>query len=270
LGIAKRLSKYLSISHSEELRQGIGRELSWTNSVRFDNYAIVQEVAEAITSIEQTQERDFILKFLRAISDIATFNRLWVDFKNEFLWKERIKRFINKSSAFGLREDFVRGLFGLPVRLLQYNVPKKCLDNIYEELLGRLSLELDQDKKGNVFEAMWLIDRLRDRRGVFQFFLNGMIVIDPEKPKSKQDDNEFDVIELLINDEGKAECWVYACSIADHYRSKNEEQLRSLLDYLHESFPDLTIRTWYVIPENKGTGRWEPKREDTGRNVLLD
>lgn len=35
LRIIQRLSKYCSVTHSENIRDGIGRKLSWTNVVHF-------------------------------------------------------------------------------------------------------------------------------------------------------------------------------------------------------------------------------------------
>ena len=93
-----------------------------------------------------------------------------------------------------------------------------------------------------------------------------MVINDPSKPKSKQDNNEFDVIELLLNDAGKAECWIYASSIADDYKSKNREQLTKLADHINTVFPDLIIYTRYVIPKNKESGDWTPRELDAGRN----
>ena len=78
-----------------------------------------------------------------------------------------------------------------------------------------------------------------------------MVVVDPTKPKFKIDENEFDVIDLFINKSGKAECWIYACSIADNYRDNNEEKLKKLAKTIHDEYPDLIIRTRYVIPKDK-------------------
>jgi hypothetical protein len=39
-----------------------------------------------------------------------------------------------------------------------------------------------------------------------------MIVVNPNKSKDKKDENEFDVIEIYIEDD-KTKCNIYACSI---------------------------------------------------------
>ena len=59
------------------------------------------------------------------------------------------------------------------------------------------------EKKGYLFEALWLTHRMRERRGQFQFLINGMVVTDPTKPKRERDIHEFDVIELLIDESGE-------------------------------------------------------------------
>ncbi|MHC1571427.1 MAG: hypothetical protein ACXQTL_01490, partial [Methanosarcinales archaeon] len=111
-----------------------------------------------------------------------------------------------------------------------------------------------------------LINRMRTKRGKFQFFLNGMVVVDPDRPRKTQDQNEFDVIELLINDAGKAECWIYACSIADDYKSRNRDQITRLAEHIYRVFPNLITRTRYIIPTDKNSGDWAPREEDAGRN----
>jgi len=120
------------------------------------------------------------------------------------------------------------------------------------------------EKKGYFLEALLLIDRMREKKGTFQFLINGMVVVDPTKPKKERDIHEFDVIELFINESGEAECWVYACSIADEYKQNNEEQLKTLAEGIHKIYSDLKVRTRYIIPKNKSGGGWKPKEEETG------
>ena len=137
---------------------------------------------------------------------------------------------------------------------------------IYDKLLEKISSDVSDDKRGDFFEALWLINRMRTKREKFQFFLNGMVVVDPDRPRKTQDQNEFDVIELLINDAGKAECWIYACSIADDYKSRNRDQITRLAEHIYRVFPNLITRTRYIIPTDKNSGDWAPREEDAGRN----
>jgi len=155
-------------------------------------------------------------------------------------------------------------MLALPVSLLHFEATKKYLDEIYIKILEKIPTTESNEKKGYLFEALWLIDRIRKIRGKFQFFINGMVVVDPKKLKREQDQHEFDVIELFINESGEAECWTYACSIGDDYKHNNEEQLKKLAEGIHQSYSDLKIRTRYIIPKNKSGSGWDPKEEETG------
>jgi len=271
LNIIRNLSHYLSFRHVNAIRRGLARQLSWTKEVRFSNEAVIRAISDAIQSIENDgyKKGDFIEKYLESISNISSFGELWHNFENQLFWKGQIDYFLEqhrKELEKRIYEEFTKGLLSLPVQLLQYKSTKRYLDEIYDKLLEKISSDISDDKKGDFFEALVLINKIRTKRGKFQFFLNGMVVIDSDKPRDKQDDNEFDVIELLINEKGQAECWIYACSIADDYELKNKEQITNLADHIHEVFPALIVRTRYVIPKDKNAGEWAPKEEDAGRN----
>ena len=270
LEIIEQLSHHCSISHIENIRAGMCKQFSWTKSIRIDNKNVIDAISDAIANIENGESYDkgeFLTKFLNSISSIKTFDELWHNFENrlfrlsvEGIVKEQ-EEAIEKSD---IRKYFVKGLLALPVRLLQFKTTKKYLDEIYIKILETISTTDSNEKKGYLFEALWLIDRIRERRGTFQFFINGMVVVDPTKTKKERDVHEFDVIELFINESGEAECWVYACSIADDSIQKNEEQLKRLAEGIHKIYSDLKIRTRYIIPENKSDGGWNPKEEETG------
>ena len=272
LNVIRNLSHYLSSSHVKSIRRGLANQLSWTKEARFSNEAVIRAISDAIQSIENDgyKKGDFIEKYLKSISNISSFDELWHNFENQLVWKGQIVYFLKQHrkelEKEGIYEKFTKGLLSLPVQLLQYKSTKRYLDEIYDKLLEKISSDISDDKKGDFFETLLLIDKIRTKRGKFQFFLNGMVVIDSDKPRDKQDDNEFDVIELLINETGDAECWMYACSIADNYEPKNREQITKLADHMHEVFPDLIVRTRYVIPNDKNAGDWAPREEDAGRN----
>lgn len=273
LKIIKNLTLQLSVFDIEEVRKNLGKEFSWTKEIRYDNQAVIESIAEAILLLEKddSEKGKFVGNYLDSLSEIQKFKEFWNNFETRFNWKEPIAFLIKKQSDeennFEIYQHFVRGLLSLPVELLQFKSTKTYLDKIYKVLLENISSESSKEKKGNLFEALWLIDKIRNKRGDFQFFFNGMVVVDPVKIKKEQDENEFDVIELIIN-EKSAECWIYACSIADDYRTKNEAQITKLTDHIHEVFPDVNISTRYVIPENKSNCRWNPKELDTGRNYV--
>lgn len=272
LKVIKNLSYNLPINHVESCRESLSKEFSWTKEVDFKNKPVIDAISNAILLVEDSESKkgDFIEKFLKSISGILTFKELWNNFQNQYLWKGIIHRFLkgNKDQFEELEvyQAFTEGLLSLPIQLLQYNTNKKYLDIIYDKLEEIIPLDDYKDKKGHYFEALCLIDNMRTKKGTFQFFINGMVVIDPEKSKDQQEDNEFDIIELYINDSGKAECWIYACSISDNYEQKNREQIIKLTEYIHKRFPELIIRSRYVIPENKNSNQFKPKMENTGKN----
>ena len=277
LKIIKNVSSLLSFSNVKNIREGLANEFSWTKKARISNEAIIYAISDAIKSIEADEygKGGFIEKFLKTISNISTFGELWHNFENQYVWMSFIQHFLKHNredlESGKIYEKFTEGLLSLPTRLLQYNSTKKYLDEIYDKLLEKISSpDVPNDKKGDMFEALWLIHSMRTKKGDFQLFLSGMVVVDPDKPANKQDDNEFDIIELLINRDGEAECWIYMCSIAKDYRSENREQIFSLAEQIHSKFPDLIIRSRYIVPKDKNSGNWEPREEDTGINYNLE
>lgn len=265
LKIIERLSHHCSISHIEAIRWGLCKQFSWTKSIRIDNKNVVDAISEAIANIE---DGDFLIKFLKSISSIKTFDTLWNNFENQALWLSHIRYIAGTHKEHIEDEDiwryFVEGVLSLPIRLLQYESTKKYLAKVYEKIVEIIPATESSEKKGHLFEALWLIDRMQEKRGKFQFLINGMVATDPTKPKRERDLHEFDVIELLINESSEAECWIYACSIADDYTHKNKEQLGELAANIHQVYPELKIYTKYVIPQDKSNGIWKPKEEETG------
>jgi len=278
LKVASRLRYNLSvIRHAPVLHKAIGRQLSWTGEVRFDNEAVFKSLSRAISYIEQNEEYEigeYVRDYLQSLSKIVTFSDLWED-EDNFFWRAVLMQRVTEPlpdelSLKGRRVNFLRGLLELPVRLLQYKSTRVYLDEIHQELLAELGTDIPRDQKGEIFEALWLVEKIVEKRGNYQIFFNGLVITDPKKPTREQDEHEFDVIELLINDARRAECNIYACSIADDYRQNNREPLTMFADYLHSNFPDLTIHTYYVIPQDKGAGDWRPMMEDAGRNYRPD
>ena len=279
LRILKNLSRYMPISSIDNIRKELASQLSWTKTAEVRNDAVFNALVEAVIEIEKGGDhgrRDFIKRVLGSFQKISAFNQLLLNFQN-LKWYIPINVFLRSGERSGesvevaekspLYHIFLGGLLSLPVALLQYRgSTKKCLDEIYHKLLGKVSSPVPNDKKGDFFEALCLMEKMRTKRGKFQFFINGMVVIDPQKPKDQQDENEFDIIELLINEDDKPECWIYACSIADDYKSKDQEQITKLADYANSIFPALIIRTRYLIPKNKSAGDWTPDEKDGGRN----
>lgn len=275
LRVIEQLSHVCSLSHLQTVRESIGRYLSWTGSIRIDNSNVVEALCEAVRSIESEKnyaEGEFVVKFLHSISSIRTFEELWRDFENFFLWKSYIlfsaehpgEQHGGPAQDLSINRRFAEGLLCLPVRLLQYDETRRHLDVISAKILELIGLTSSNEKKGYFFEALWLIRKTCTRRGWFQFLLNGLVVVDPKKPASRGDIHEFDVIELVITGSSQAECWIYACSIAEDYTKENKEQLDKLAGHIHKMDPSLKVRTRYVIPEDRDGRLWQPKEEETG------
>lgn len=270
LKIIEKLSYYCSITHIENIRKGICKQFSWTKSVRFENRNVINVISKAIGNIEKSEKYNrgrFLAEFVKAISSIKKFDKLWYNFENRYLlWLGEYitEEYEGEIKELNILNKFVKRILSLPICLLQYESTKKYLDEIYANLLEMITKAESNEERGYLFEALWLINKIREKRGKFQFLINGMVVVDPTKPKKERDIHEFDVIELLINNEDKAECWIYACSIADDYRQNNEDQLNELARQIHQIYSDLIIRTRYVIPRNKEERVWEPREKQTG------
>jgi hypothetical protein len=224
----------------------------------------------------ENRERGYLMnRFRDSLIGIKRYIGLWTNYKSYIqifrfsLYLEDIGKSedqVDDETYIKICRDFVKGLLLLPVKLLQYNSTKEHISNIYNDLLNTITNTDTQDLKGVLFEAAFLLSKIMKKNGKYQFYLNDTVIIDPTKAKDKQDDNEFDLIEFLINDSDKVECWIYECSISDSYMQTNKEKLARLADNINSIFPNLIIRTRYVIPNDKSKEDWTPREEDTGRN----
>lgn len=208
-------------------------------------------------------------QFFKKISSYKTFESVWNNFENRILWLYSIQNVFTKeakeqSEDPRIRNNLVNGILSLPIALLQLNLTNSYLKDIYDKLLEMIPLISSNGEKGYLFEALCLIGKMLIKKGKFQFFINGMIIVDPKKPREARDVHEYDIIELLINDRNKAECWIYACSILDDYTSRNKDPLEQLARHIHDAYPELLIRTRYMIPTNKGENNWIPLEKETG------
>jgi hypothetical protein len=274
LAVSKLLSFYLSINQTNGLRSSVGNQISWTHNVRFDNKETVRAIAKAIQSIEERSERvqdSFVSRYLTSLIRLKTFRGLWRNLDNFSFFSEWRQTGIglgttekDKETAY---EGFAAGLLSLPVKLLQYTSTARFLDEIYRELLELTQLEDSADSKGLFFEALCYLYLILNHKSEFELFLNGMVVVDPTKSLDKQDNNEFDIIEFLLNDEKKPECHIYACSISGDI-AKNEASLRRIVNSVHERFGDVVVRSWYMKPIGKPAD-FTPSSEETGIQFTL-
>jgi len=272
LKVISQLSRHCTIKHTEKIKMGLCQQFSWTGLARINNISLIEVISEGILNIEKKgqNKKKFLYDFIKTIMGIKTFKELWYNFEN-YAWFSRHKFLYSaeKEKAFENYKLFVNGTLNLPVRLFQFKSTKYFIDEIYKELIDMISTEQDRGKKGNIFEALGFLKRLTDSNEQYRLLISGMIVIDPNKPKVKMDENEFDVIDLFINEHGEAGCHIYACSIADNYKKNNEEQLRQLASHIHDHYPQLIIRTFYAIPENMKENNWNPKVIEAGSNWNL-
>ncbi len=275
--IVGRLSCYWSLEGVKEMRpsdvdlimEGFGKHLSWTGHCRLNNSGVTVAVGDAIGRIDigrAARSSPFVVRLLRALRSVKAYEPLWANFYNH-MWLSFFDGFSwdhNEPSA-EVRSEFARTALALPPRLLNYSDVRSHLERL-REMLRTMLIEgsCGDDRKGDYFEAMCVIDVLLQDDAQDRLVLNGMIVVDPTLPKRERDVHEFDIIDLKLSSTGGAECWVYACSIADKYIQENHDQLFRLAAHIHYLYPELAVRTRYMVPENKDRGSWEPKAEETG------
>jgi HD superfamily phosphohydrolase len=280
LDFIKTISHYLPLQNIPHLREALAVSLSTTKRVRFANESIIKAIVEAIMDIEKSKGYEYghlLDMYQKSIFHIKSFRELWTSYES-FLYifefslylddlKKSDEKKINETVYQNLYIGFVKGFLSLPVKLLQYEGIKRYIADIRDNLFNKMiSIEETSEHKGTLFEAVFLLDKIVTIRGKFKFYLNDLVLIDPEKPRNQQDSNEYDLIEFIINDMNKPECWMYECSIANDYEQNNRDKLTAIADMVHSIFPDLKIRTRYVIPRDKSKTDYYPHELDTGRN----
>jgi hypothetical protein len=274
LRVLQQLSKYCSTTHIEKIREGIGRQLSWTGTVRIDNKNVLKAISQALLNIgekDKPKKGKFLREYTRSIASLRTFDALWNYFENFALFLYPLMKYTGEASNLtgeeNVYERFPEFLFSLPLRLLQFKTTKSHLDKIYSMLEDILSRETDNEKRGHAFEALSLIGKMREKRGKFQFLISGLVVTDLSAEKNKRDLGEFDIIEFIIDEKNKPECWIYACSIGDRFKQDNEDQIKKLAERIHRVYPDLVIIPRYVIPTDRAGGDWTPREVETGVGI---
>lgn len=269
LKIIMNLSKFISLQNTKTIQEQIGDLISWNGNSRIENSKVIRALSQATLSIENRQQKkgQFIKKYVSSLASLTGFPQLWYDFNLEF-WKQSIVESLEKEILKPEFEDepvyqrIITDLFTLPIRMLQLRASTIFLDQISGELLSRIGSIQDNGERGNCFEALCLIKKISIRQGKFQFFINGLVV----SGNAQIDEKEYDIIEFRLNDNSRAEIWIYACSIANDYELNNRESLSRLADEIHRKYPGLIIRTRYLIPMNRRMNNWEIKEDDAGRN----
>ncbi|MBS3788112.1 hypothetical protein KGY79_07975 [Candidatus Bipolaricaulota bacterium] len=268
--IIENISPRLSIiNHTKHLREKLAAEISWTKDARIENGTTIKAITEAIKAIDEERnknEQQFMEKFLSRISKRTSFDTLWDDFDNQVLWKSTISDFPGSTYPDQLYKTFTRGLLALPTKLLQYDTVKPYLNHIYEKMVEKMDTGVNTVEKGEMFEGLSIIDRIRRDNENFQFFINGMIFVDPEKEKGEKDDNEFDILEFILQENDKLKIQAYSCSIADNYEKKDTEQMTNLADTIRHNYTNISFKSKYIVPEDRENNRWEPILEPAGRD----
>ena len=272
LFILKKLSPYISLTNVQIIKERLCELLSWTGCCRINNNIVLESIAKAIQKIEEEGQGIFTKDYVLNLSKREDFNMLWNDFNLSF-WRKTILEDLEcaiKNPDFdrlGAYENIIEGIFSLPIDLIESEESKRYLARLYSKLNEMIASPGANSEKGKIFEAMCVLKTLLKQRDGFRLIINGFVVVNPEEESSKQDNKEFDIIEIFIDRDGKSEVWIYACSISDDIKAKNRESLTTLVDSIHERFPDQRIRSKYYNPTNKRSGNWEPKEDDAGRNV---
>jgi HD superfamily phosphohydrolase len=272
--IIANLSDFLSPEDKKSVREGLGDLLSWTGKHKIKNYSVLNSIAEALKKIddERAQSELFIIEYIDNLSKNAEFEEFW---KKPHLtyWKEvivvaELKKYI-ENSPLNKIDAYCRiltDLLDLPIKLLQSESSKRYLEKICETLIKKINEPNEKDKRGNYFEALSLINRIMNSEGAFQFFINGHTIVN-QNQKQKEDKNEYDIIEIRLNNSKKAELWIYCCSISAGIEANNKTQLNHLYTEIRKRFPDLTIRTRFLVPENSRSKKWTPLMKETGMNT---
>lgn len=273
----KAISKNCSVSNFENIRENLGKQFSWTNNCRIDSKSVIKAIAEIMYSIEQESndnKNSHTVKFLEDLQKIKTFSDVWRNPENYYMIRileSRIKEIsidnLHSDENLDIYEAIAEMILGLPIKLLQHKPTKRYLNKIIDKIKKDGPLKGDE-VKGNYFEALWLLSRIINSKNDYSFLINNLIIVNPEKPKEERDENEFDVIEFYLDKNGKANCWIYACSISNDYVTNNTEQLKKLAQYLRTMYNDLNIQTQYVIPHNNSN--WDPKTIQAGFNFFAE
>jgi len=273
LKIIDKLSKYLAHDDNQIVRKGIEDMLSWTGKSDVKSSGVLRSIAQAIEKIDidETSDDLFLTKYVKVLSNDPDYKIIWNKPEMQ-IWKRTIltdlKEGINnaQSDKIVIFSGIVEDILSLPIKLLQTNASKEFLDKLYECLFEMIKKSTKNDKIGDFFEALCLIDKIRKPEGIFQFFINGFTVTEPTQ-KGKRDRNEYDIIELRLNTHKKAELWIYMSSIVKNIESKDQRQLTNLFDKIKDTYPNLIIRTRYIVPRNRRSKDWTPTMQDTGRNL---
>jgi len=272
LKILQNLSQNLSYSDAEYVQSGLGNLLSWTSQSEMRPHSITKRLAEIFEIIdnESPTEELFLIRLIKSLSSIDSFKMLWDNPDQTFLMDlitNSLKNYITKNPEKKL-ESYQRSiidLLKLPIKNFQQESIYPFLDEIIKKIVEKIKITHAKNTRGEYFEALCVIEKIRNPQGNFQILLPNYVIIDSENNPKEQNVNEFDIIELRLNRDNQAELWIYACSISKRIKQNNQESIAHLVDSIHDAFPDLIIKSRYISPENLARNKWLPSEKPTGR-----
>jgi len=271
LNILDKLSVNCTPRQVEVIRQGLSNRLSWTNTSRIDNMAVIDALAQAVCDMESEDTKGkLITEFIDAATPIVKYRQIMQSSEFQITWLLPLFTFSRRMEQFDdmkIYRNFIKGILSFPVQLLRCAATRRTIEKLYEYAIGKMT-SIDPQKRGDLFEAIWLLHRIIDSENRrYSFIINGLVVTNLTLPKECQDVNEYDVVELGIDRNGNTQVWIYACSIADDYISKNRQALDDLTRYINSIYSNTEIHTRYVVPESNTS--WRPRCINTGINYDL-
>jgi hypothetical protein len=261
LNVVKQIIPLIEPSGIDELRQGIGDYVSWSDKMEFSNSTIEEKLGEALERLnDQTHESgEFTEAFFDHLSGLMSFAPILMKAFHKKLTEIDLEvLFTPKKLSIQIDklklELLIDVILHSPVRYLQQKRVSQFLNKVRGEL-AEMMQSSKTEELGYIFETLCIVDLILSKRGSFQFFLYRSTIRNPQK---RLTENEYDIIEFLIDDGKQARCNVYACSIRATYESDNRTKLMKIVSEIDEKFEDAVVMAYYMIPTNRGSNDWNP------------
>lgn len=273
LKIINRLSSKISVKNHEKISRGIGNLMSPTGKCRINNKPVNTEVAKQILLFERENncQWETLKSFLDTLFGLEEFEEIRSDvaiyiMKNLYLRYSEENLELSDERIIDIYAEIVRTIFTLSIEILQN--PKFCpfFEQINKILSHSITTVKNEGQRGIIFEAICLLAEIGKTIGNVPLIINGLVVIDPSKEKESQDHHEYDILKFFLNENNQAELHIFVCSISDGIRANNKQSISDLADEINLNYPELIIKTWYMIPKDKKKENWKPILEETGRS----
>jgi len=263
-------------SQLNNIKEGIGKLISWTKQAKISNDKVVNAITKCIneldTDSEKRRKRNFSKDFVMDLFSLKSFKSLLMhNFDSIYLrlysrlmlmTSGELNSLLDGRDKMELYESLSQVILTLPSSILQMKTISRHITKISEKLESMILEKRFEEIKGDCFEALWLIKRLLVKENGFRILISGMTVVDPD---NNQDQNEFDLVELVRRKNGEVEIYIYECSLADNYKAKNKKKIEKIVDHIKICFDPKNVIGYYVIPENKREKKFNPKPIQSGR-----